>query len=155
MKCWRGRTSVWMAVLIALVSSSCSQPKSLVYQDLRNFRLQQVNLQQATVVLDLQFYNPNGYGLNLKDGDLDAYFNDKYLGKARLDERTTVPARDTFLLPVSITADLRSILSNAMDLLSKGDQNVLVRLQGTVRAGKGGLFIGVPVRYEGRQKLHL
>ena len=141
--------------LLFTMLSSCSQPKALVYQDLRNFRVHQVDLQQATIVLDLQFYNPNGYGLSLKNGDLDAYFNDKYLGKATLDERTAIPARDTFLLPVTVTADLRNLITNALDLLTTKNKDVLVRLQGTVRAGKGGIFISVPMHYEGRQRITL
>jgi LEA14-like dessication related protein len=142
-------------MLVAALFSSCSQPKSLVYQDVRNFRIHKVDLQRATIVLDLQFYNPNNYGLSLKNGDLDAYLNNRYLGKASLDERVSVPASDTFILPVSITADLTSIVTNAIDLLTSKNNDVLVRLQGNIRAGKGGVFIGVPVKYEGRQRISL
>jgi LEA14-like dessication related protein len=139
--------------LLCLLMLSCSQPKSLVYQDVGNFRVQNVNLQQATVVADVRFYNPNNYGLSLRNGDLDAYFNDRFLGKAAVDEQTAIPPRDTFVLPVSVRVDLKNIFPNALQLLTS--QEVLVRLQGTVRVGKGGVFIGVPVRYEGRQKLKL
>ena len=150
-----GRFCLVAFALLALGFSGCSQPKALVYQDLKNFRVHEVNLQQATIVLDLQFYNPNGYGLSLKNGDLDAFFNNKYLGKATLDERTAIPAKDTFTLPVSVTADLSSIFSNALEVLANNGKDVLVRLQGSIRAGKGGIFIGVPVRYEGKQRIHL
>jgi len=150
-----GRLCVLVVTMLTLAMTGCSQPKALVYQDLRNFRVHTLNLQQATIVLDLQFYNPNGYGLSLKNGDLDAYFNDKYVGKATLDERTDIPARDTFLLPVSVTADLNDLMTNAFDLLATKDKDVLVRLQGTIRAGKGGIFISVPVHYEGQQRINL
>jgi len=143
-----GRVYFMIIGLLVLASTGCSQPQALVYQDLRNFRVHAANLQQATVVLDLQFYNPNNYSL-------DAYFNDKYLGKATLDERTAIPARDTFLMPVSVTANLGDILTNVMELLTNGNQEVMVRLEGNVRAGKGGIFIGVPVRYKGLQHIHL
>ena len=149
------RIQLLVLTIFTLASAGCSQPKALVYQDLRNFRVHAVNLQQATVVLDLQFFNPNNYSLSLKNGDLDAYFNDKYLGKATLDERTAVPSRDTFLMPVSVTANLGNILTNAVELLTSGNSDVMVRLEGKVRAGKGGVFIGVPIRYKGRQKIHL
>ena len=150
-----GRVYFMIIGLLVLASTGCSQPQALVYQDLRNFRVHAANLQQATVVLDLQFYNPNNYSLSLKNGDLDAYFNGKYLGKATLDERTAIPARDTFLMPVSVTANLGDILTNVMELLTNGNQEVMVRLEGNVRAGKGGIFIGVPVRYKGLQHIHL
>jgi LEA14-like dessication related protein len=148
-------TQKMIAGIILLFCLGCMQPKALVYQDVRNFRVQKVDLQEATIVLDLLFYNPNNYGLSLKNGDLDAYFNDKYLGKATLDERTAIPARDTFLLPVSVTADLRSLITNALELLTRKNLDVLVRLQGKLRAGKSGIFIGVPVHYEGRQRINL
>ena len=158
MKQWNdrvGRICLLFVATAAMAFAGCSQPKALVYKDLRNFRVQELTLQRVTVVLDLLFYNPNNYGLSLKNGDLDAYFNSKFLGKAILDERTAIPARDTFLLPVSVTADLSNILTNALEVLTNSNAEVLVRLQGSIRAGKGGVFIGVPVKYEGRQRIHL
>lgn len=140
---------------ILLAAAGCSRPKALVYQDLRGIRVQQADFQQATIVLELQFYNPNSYGLSLKNGDVDAYLNDRYVGKATLDERTAVPARDTFTMPVSITAKLSSILVNALDIVANGGREVPVRLQGTIRAGKGGVFVPVKIHYEGRQRLNL
>lgn len=138
---------------LLLSLDGCAQPKSLVYQDVAAVRVHKVDLNAATVVADLRFYNPNRYSVNLKDGDIDAYFNDRYLGKAILDERAYVPAKDTFLLPVTITASLESIFANALDMLV--NKAVLVRLQGSLKAGKAGIYIRVPVRYEGRQQLDL
>ena len=144
-----------IALLMCAALLGCARPKALVYQDVRSFRVHKADLQQVTIVLELQFYNPNNYGLSLKNGDLDAYFNEKYLGKATLEERTAIPARDTFLLPVTVTTDPGNLLANALELLTAQGKEVLVRLQGTVYAGKGGVFIGVPVRYEGGQRIHL
>ncbi len=140
-----------VALIFAL--QSCAQVKALEYQDVEHFRVQQVDLQQATFVTDLRFYNPNSYSLSLKDGDIDVYFSDRYAGKAVLDERTIVPAKDTFLLPVSFTAGLQSIFTNALDILA--NKEITVRLQGSIKAGKGRIFIRVPVKYEGRQQINL
>lgn len=140
-------------LLLLFALESCSQPKALVYQDIQNFRVQKADLQQATIVTDLRFYNPNGYSLDLKDGDLKVYFGERYVGNAVLDERTKVPAKGTFLLPVSITAGLQSIFVNALDILT--NKEVLVRLEGSIKAGKGRIFVRVPVRYEGRQRIEL
>jgi LEA14-like dessication related protein len=141
--------------LCALVLQSCSKPKALEYRDLKGARIHNATLQQATVVLDLLFYNPNNYGLRLKNGDVDAYLNGKLAGKATLDESVSVPARDTFTMPVTITASLGSLLSNAMSLLTKQEQLIPVKLEGMIRAGKGGVFVPVKVHYEGMQKLQL
>lgn len=134
---------------------SCAQPKPLVYRDLHNFRIQKIDLQQATMVLDLQFYNPNNYGLSLKDGDIDGYFNNKYVGKASLAGRSNIPANDTFTIPVLLSTSLQNLVGNALELLAAGDKVVMIRLQGSVRAGKGKIFFRVPVHYVGRQMIHL
>ena len=145
------RRLLFLCFTVFISAQSFAQVKSLEYLDVAAIRVQKADLKEVTVIADLRFYNPNRYGLSLKDGDIDAWFNDKYLGKAMLDERTKVPARDTFLMPVAITAGLENIITNALDVFSK--KEVLVRLQGAVKAGKAGIYIRVPVRYEGTQQL--
>lgn len=149
------KLKIALAGLLLVSLASCAQPKPLVYRDLQNFRIQSIDLQEATMVLDLQFYNPNNYGLTLKDGDIDAYFNNKFVGKASLAGRSSIPAKDTFTTPVLVTTTLQSLVANALELLAGGDKVVLIRLQGSVRAGKGKIFFRVPVNYEGKQTIHL
>ncbi len=138
-----------------LLLQACAKPKALEYRDLKSARIHSATLQTVTVVLELQFYNPNHYGLNLKNGDINAYLNGKYAGKATLDESVSVPAQDTFVMPVTITAGLGSILNNAIGLLGKQEQLIPVKLEGTIRAGKGGVFVPVKVNYEGTQRVKL
>ncbi len=133
----------------------CSSPKALVYKDLSSVRIQNFTIEHAVIVATLRFYNPNSYGLSLKNGNMDAYINDKYLGKAMVDERVAVPAKGEFVLPVSIDVNMMRMLKDAFDLLSLQKSDVLVRLQGDIRAGKGGIYKRVPVNYEGKQKIQL
>jgi LEA14-like dessication related protein len=139
--------------IVLCVLHGCSQPKELEYRNVASFRVHKADLQQATFIAELQFYNPNHYSLDLKNGNIDVYFGNRAIGKALLDERTKIPARDTFLLPVTITAGLQNIVTNALDILA--EKEMLVRLQGSVKAGRGRLFVRVPVRYEGKQKIAL
>ncbi len=133
----------------------CAKPKALVYKDVTGVRVQKLDLEQAVIVLDLKFYNPNSYSLSLKNGDLNAYISDRFVGKATVDERTAIPARDTFMLPVSVTANLSTLVTNALRLLRHNNEALPVRLQGTVRAGKGGVFFPIHVNYSGMQKISL
>lgn len=144
--------SLWMGlVTISLLGmASCAKPKALVYQEVKHFKVANANFQQVTLGLDLQFYNPNNFAVSLKDGDLNAYFNDRYVGKATVAERTSVPKLDTFLLPVTVAVDLKQLFPNVLDIATSRD--MLVRLDGSVKMGKGGVFIPVPIHYEGRQK---
>lgn len=138
---------------LSLMILSCSRPKELVYKDTRNFRVHKVGFQNTTLVMDLRYYNPNSFGMQLKDGDVDVYLNSSYLGKGRLDERTAVPPRDTFLIPVSVDVDMSRLFSNALTLLTQKD--VDVKLEGTVKVGKGGVFMRLPIRYIGKQRIEI
>lgn len=143
-----------IAILLFLMAG-CSSPKPLQYQDISSVQLQKFDIEHAAIVANLRFYNPNGYGLSLKNGNLDAYINDKYLGKASVDERIAVPPNNSFILPVTINIDMLRVLKDAFDLLSLAKNDVLLRLQGTISAGKGGVYFRVPVIYEGKQKIQI
>src|ERR1044072_1935020 len=143
-------TRTLFSILLVFALTACSSPKPLVYQDLNSVQIQNFNIEHAVIVANLRFYNPNNYGLSLKNGNLDAYINDKYLGKASVDERVAVPANNTFLLPVSIDINMMHVLKDAFDLLSLQKNDVLLRLQGNISAGKGGVYFKVQVTYEGR-----
>lgn len=107
---------------------------------------------QPKIGMDVEFYNPNKSGMTLKDADIDLYINDKFVGKAFLEDKYDVPGLDTFLLPVSLKADLKNVLPNALSLAL--DKEVKVGLKGFVKAGRG-VFISIPINYEGMQKLNI
>ena len=95
-------------------------------------------------------YNPNNYKLKLKRTGIDVYVNDQRLGNILLQHEYLLPRHDTFLLPVLLKIDVANAASNAWQLFTV-KKEVNLRLSGSVRAGRHGLFINVPVSYEGRQ----
>ncbi len=56
---------------------------------------------------------------------------------------------DTFYVPIKAVISMRDVLPNAVQILLKDSVNV--KLDGTVKAGKGGIFKNVAIKYEGRQ----
>ncbi|MBS1778264.1 MAG: LEA type 2 family protein [Bacteroidetes bacterium] len=136
--------------LIALVAS-CASPKDLEYQDVKNFSVSKISL-NPEIGMDVQFYNPNKYGMTLKDANIDLYINDKLVGHAYTEDKYKVPAADTFLLPVKLAADLSGVLHNALQLMS--NREVTVKLRGSVKAGKG-VLVPIPINYEGKKKLNV
>jgi LEA14-like dessication related protein len=142
--------SILLFVILGFVS--CSHPQALVYQDVKNFRIGKLSLDKPEVGMDLQFYNPNPFALILKDATINVYLNNQYIGNASLANTFSVPGVDTFLMPVYLTADLKSIFSNALQIIF--NKEVDVKLEGSVKAGKG-LFVTVPINYYGRQKLNV
>jgi hypothetical protein len=51
-------------------------------------------------------------------------------------------------MPINLTIEYKNLLKNAMDYLTK-DQ-VTVKVNGVIKAGKGGIYINVPINYEGK-----
>lgn len=139
------------AYILLLVLASCANPKDLVYQDVKNFSVSKISL-KPEIGMDVQFFNPNNYGMTLKDANIDLYVNDKLVGHAVMEEKFKVPAADTFLLPVKLTTDLSAVLSNALQLM--GNSTVNVKLKGSVKAGRG-VLVSIPINYEGKQKLNV
>lgn len=142
---------LFVMAVVALLS--CAQPKALVYQDVAAFRVHKADLSLVTIVVELRFFNPNKYSLSIKNGNLDATLNGRALGRAIIDERTVIPAQDAFLLPVTMEVPLSTLFQNALDALSNKEADI--RLDGTVYAGKGGIFVKVPVHYAGKQRINL
>jgi LEA14-like dessication related protein len=139
-------------LFIGLLSfASCANPKELVYQDVKNFRIKEISL-RPNVGMDVQFYNPNKYGMTMKDADVNLFLNGKLVGNAKLANTYNVPANDTFLLPVNLVADLESVLANALEILANKQMDV--ELKGTVKAGRG-VFINIPINYKGKQELNV
>ncbi|MCB9045072.1 MAG: LEA type 2 family protein [Chitinophagales bacterium] len=142
---------VIFAAVTAILFVSCANPKDLEYQDVKNFRLMEVSM-RPKIGMDVQFYNPNKFGMTMKDANIDLYLNGRLVGNARLAQTYDVPGLDTFLLPVNLTADLQQVLPNALAILA--NNTIDVELKGHVKAGRG-VFINVPISYKGKQELNV
>ncbi len=145
-------TILFLSLLTIVSCATQKEVRNLQYQEVKNFRLAKLDLDRPEVSMDVQFYNPNNFGLTLKDAKLDLYINNAFIGSASLTRSFSVPGMDTFLLPVTLVPDFKNVFPNALQVLF--NKEVDVRIQGSVKAGKG-LFITVPINYEGRQKLNV
>lgn len=146
--------SLFISALIILFSSCATQREisKLEYQDVKNFRVAKLDLDNPEIGMDVQFYNPNTFGLILKDANIDIFINNAHIGKAFVTNSFNVPGRDTFLMPVTLRPDFKNVFPNALQLVFNNE--VDVRIEGSVKAGRG-LFITIPINYQGKQKLNL
>jgi len=140
-------------LFITIVISACGQPKGIAYLDVENFKIQQIENNKAAISLDIRLYNPNSYKLKLKDADIDVFINGNHIGKVQQAvDKYEVPKEDTCLVPVILDVDMQNILGNALQIvLANGIADV--KLSGTVKAGRHGIFIPIPINYEGKQDI--
>ena len=137
-------------VVIAILATSCQAPKELVYRDFKNLKVEKVGFAATTLKVDLVYYNPNNFGLQLKYTDLDIYVDNNFLGHSSQDYQITIPRLAEFTMPMAIEVDMKNMLKNALPSLF--GKEVLVKITGTVKLGKANVYKTFPVSYEGLQK---
>ena len=142
-----------IALVFSLMIIGCSSPKELEYQSYKNFSLQKLGFNTSRVSLDLQYFNPNNFGLQLRRTDLDIFINDNLLGHSSSDTLINIPRRDTFLLPIKFDTDMKNIIKNAWNSMLGNE--ITVKVTGKVKVGKGNVFMSMPVKYEGKHKFSM
>ncbi|MEO8766243.1 MAG: LEA type 2 family protein [Ginsengibacter sp.] len=143
-----GKTGIRYLILLFIIAS-CAAPKALEYQTYHNFSIQKLGFNSSTIKLDLQYYNPNNYGMLLKNSDLDIFIDGSLLGHSSFDTLIRIPRKDTFLLPIKFEVDMQNIFKNAWSTLT--GKEVLVKLTGKLKIGKANVFMSLPVNYESKQ----
>lgn len=136
-------------LILLFFMSSCRAPKELEYRDFKNLSSEKLGFTTSTFKVDLIYYNPNNFGLQLKRTDLDVYIDSNYLGHTAQDFQINIPRRGEFTLPLSIEVDMKNAYKNAIPALF--GKEVLVRVTGKIKIGKANVFKSFNVNYEGKQ----
>ncbi len=139
--------------LLPFLVAGCAKPSGFDYLGVKNVKVMQFGLKESTVALDVEYYNPNKFPVTMKRAEVDVYVNDNYFGRTILDSTIRIPKRDTFYLPVLLKVDMNTTVMQLIQTLGKGEQEVKVKMDGSARIGRGGIFINYPIKYEGMQKL--
>jgi len=138
--------SIFSICLIVLSSCGTNNVKDPEYRDIRNIRLINLGPLQSTAGVDLVYYNPNKFGVQLETARGDIYIDSSYFGQFELNEKVQVKKRSEFILPATVKVDMISAIKNQRDLLKK--QDALIRVQGTAMVKKAGFLKEIPISYE-------
>ncbi|MEI7471121.1 MAG: LEA type 2 family protein [Chitinophagaceae bacterium] len=150
----RSRLPYFLLLLaLILVMPSCRVPQELVYKDFKNFSIKKLGFSNSEIKMELIYYNPNNFGLQLKRTDLDIFIDGNYLGQTSQEFQVSIPKRADFAIPLTIKVDMKNVFKNAISSLF--GQEVLVRITGKVKLGKANVYKSFPVIYEGKQQFQL
>jgi LEA14-like dessication related protein len=147
-----GKKYVLFVIAIMALLASCT-PKAFEYRTYHNFSIQKLGFDKSTISMELEYYNPNNYGLQLKQSDLDIFIDGNLLGHSITDTLINIPSRSNFTMPVKFSVDMKNIIKNAASTIF--GKEILVRLSGKVKVGKGNVFLSFPIEYESTQKFTL
>ncbi len=143
---------IFIGLLMFLVPS-CRPPQDLVFKDYKNLTLDNVNFSDATIKVDLVYYNPNNVGLTLSRTDLDLFVDNVYLGHSSQNVQINIPRRQEFTLPLAVKVDLKNLFKNGLNTLTNKEVNV--RLVGNVKLGKAGVYKNFKVDYTSKQNFSM
>jgi LEA14-like dessication related protein len=135
---------------LLFIMPSCQSPKELVYKDFKNFSIEKLGFSSSAIKMDLIYYNPNNFGLQLKSTDLDIFIDGNYLGKTSQEYQVGILKRSDFAIPLKMNIDMKNIFKNAVGSLF--GQEVLVKVTGRIKVGKANVYKSFAVNYEGKQK---
>ena len=122
------------------------------YRDLRNLRLENLSGDKSQVSLNLIYYNPNSFGVDLKNVNCNVFIDSMYVGKFNLDTMMHISRNAEFSLPAHFEVSLANVLKSSINILFN---EVTISAQGTTRVGKAGFYKTIPIRYSRKQKLNL
>jgi len=142
----RSILSILIVSLIILSSCGTNNVKEPEYRDIRNIRLINLGPLQSTAGVDLVYYNPNNFGVQVSTARGDIYIDSSYFGQFELDDKVQVKKRSEFILPATVKVDMISAIKNQRDLYKK--KEALIRIQGTAVVKKAGFSKEVPINYE-------
>lgn len=129
--------------------SSCREPKELEYRDFKNLSSDKLGFTTSTFKVDVIYYNPNNFGLQLKRIDLDVFIDSNYLGHTTQEYQINIPRRAEFTLPINLEVDMKNAYKNAIPALF--GKEVMLKVTGKVKLGKANVYKSFNVNYEGRQ----
>ena len=142
-----------LALVVAIFVSGCKKPMGFEYRGINNVQLENVSLDKSTVILDMLYYNPNSFGVNLKHVDCDVYVDRSFIGKYTLDTLMHIDRKASFTIPTRMEVNMRNLLKGGLFALL--GQKVQINVKGSTRVGKGGIFINVPFDFTGKYDIPL
>jgi LEA14-like dessication related protein len=141
------RCTTLLAFLVLL--GSCGKMKEPEFRRLEGFQLKNVGLSEATIRFQATYYNPNNFGVTVKETALDVRINDQPLGRFTQTNDIQVDKAAEFSIPLEARIGIADAIK--MDIPRLIGKEVMVQATGTVRVGKGGVYVTRQINYSGKQ----
>lgn len=139
--------AILSSLFILLQSAGCDNDiKELEYKGIQKTQIRSLSLSNAAIQIDLGYYNPNHFGVDVKETNLNIYLNDRFVAVADQPEKTQIHRESAFTFPIVAHFDPLKILGPALASLFTSKNKI--GIQGSAKVGKGGLYIRVPVSIE-------
>jgi len=140
-----------IAAVTFLSSCGTSNVKEPVYREIREVRLIEAGLLQSTAGIDLVYYNPNNFGVQVEEARGDVYIDSIFFGRFGLGEIVQVNKNAEFTIPAIVKVDMIGIFKNRRDLLKK--KEAFISVNGMARLRKAGFTKEIPIKFENMENI--
>jgi LEA14-like dessication related protein len=138
-------------LFLVIVFFSCGKMEEPQFKRFENFKIKSLGLKETVVGFNVTLYNPNGFGVTVKESAVDVYLDSVFVGNFIQTQQIAVKSGADFSIPLEGKVPIsRALGMNLPGLIGK---EVLVKADGSVKVGKAGVFITKEFNYEGRQFL--
>ena len=143
------------AITAILLLASCGKMKKpeLVGIDDVKVGLNKITAGKTSVMVYVRFFNPNSFTASLKHAEGEAWIDSSYVGTFTVDSSLKIAPKTEFVVPVNLSVKLTDLAFVSLAFAQKKEKEVLLKVTGTIRAGRGGFYKNIPVNYEGKQDL--
>jgi LEA14-like dessication related protein len=140
-------------VVFGLFLTSCGKVEAPEFRKLNNFKVKKIDLQKADLGFSVTYYNPNKFGVSVKEAEIDVFVDSIYLGKFIQEQEVDVVKKAEFTLPLKGSVSIvKALQLNLNDLTNR---QVVLKANGEVKVGKAGIFITRPISYQGKHQVDL
>jgi LEA14-like dessication related protein len=140
-------------IVIGTVFTSCGKVEAPEFRKLNNFKVKKIDLQKADLGFSVTYYNPNKFGVSVKEAEIDVFIDSIYLGKFVQEHEVDVVKKAEFSLPLKGSVSIAKALQ--LNLTDLSNRQVLLQANGAVKVGKAGVFITRPINYQGKHQVDL
>lgn len=137
--------------LLLLLLASCGKMEEPEFRRVEGFKIKKLGILESTIGFSTTYYNPNNFGVTVKEAVLDMYLDSVYVGKFFQPAPVSVTSRSEFSIPLEGKVSLKTFMG--VDIKGLPGKEVYMQAKGSVRVGKAGVFITKDINYSGRHRI--
>ncbi len=136
---------------------SCSAPEKPEFRKLENVKFKSASIKDMKVTLtgDAVLFNPNALGANISGMDFDIFANGKKVTKVRQEITATIPANNTFKLPLEFDIPVKEVFKDFKPTITNifNKKKLNYKVDGHLIVNLAGANIKVPVTHEDEEEI--
>lgn len=107
------------------------------FKGISNFKLGEFKSNSISFEMDVDVFNPNGFGIRIRRSTFDVYVNDQYIGKGQLEKSFKMKRKRNTTCHVPVTVKLeRGILMKAIKWAQS--ETIELKIDGKIKTFVGG-----------------